>query len=193
MSNAVPKRIASLPEGKASYECFCGTVFVAKAGAVESGSRKSCKCLYSKPKKHGLRFHPLYGRWLTMKSRCYNDRCVAYWRYGAKGIKVCREWKENPAAFIEWAEAAGWKPGLTVDRLDNRKGYSPSNCRIATYQQQADNKRRYANSGRYPCVYARGGRWRAVVRRCGISHHLGTFDLARDANAAVLLFKRSAA
>lgn len=185
------KLLEHLNDGNAKFLCFCGKEFVAKERSVSLGRRKSCNCLYSQPKKHGLRFHPLYGRWLTMKTRCYNERCAEYSRYGALGIRVCKEWKENPAAFIGWAEKAGWTPGLTVDRLNNFKGYSPANCRIATYQQQADNKRRYRSSGKYPCVYLKGSRWSAHVRRHGKSHYLGTFSLAREANEAVLAFRRS--
>ena len=58
--------------------------------------------------------------------------------YGQRGIRVCDEWKDFQA-FYDWAMANGYKKGLTVDRLDPDKGYSPENCELVT---RAENSRR---------------------------------------------------
>ena len=49
--------------------------------------------------------------------------------YGARGISVCKEWHNFPV-FEKWAKESGWRLGLEIDRINNDKGYSPSNCRV---------------------------------------------------------------
>ena len=91
-------------------------------------------------KKHGLCGTPLYNVWLTMKQRCYNPRDKHYKWYGSKGVKVCSEWLNNVEEFVEWALNNGYKPGLTLDRIDSNGDYTPSNCRFITIQAQQRNK-----------------------------------------------------
>jgi len=74
-----------------------------------------------------------------MKGRCYTKSNTGYPRYGAKGITVCEEWINNPEAFINWALENGFKKGLSIDRIDGTKGYSPDNCRYVTMAEQMRN------------------------------------------------------
>lgn len=60
-----------------------------------------------------------------MKRRCYNEKDKAYRWYGAKGIKICDDWLNNPFLFEKWSLNNGYKDNLTIDRID----YSPDNCR----------------------------------------------------------------
>ena len=64
-----------------------------------------------------------------MWSRCYNPNRKDYSRYGGRGITICDEW-EDYKTFEKWMLDNGWKPGMSVDRIDNDKGYYPSNCRV---------------------------------------------------------------
>lgn len=75
-----------------------------------------------------------------MKQRCYNKNEKSYRWYGAKGIKVCEEWLNNPLLFEEWAMKNGYEDNLTIDRCDETKDYSPDNCRWITLSQNSKYK-----------------------------------------------------
>lgn len=121
----------------------------------------------------------LYWVWADMRSRCNCKTHKAYHNYGGRGIAVCDEWD----SFDRFAEDMGDKPtpSHTLDRIENDMGYSPDNCRWATRQEQALNKREYKNSssGHRNISFERRTirgytyeRWRVRVRREGkiLSH-----------------------
>ena len=90
-------------------------------------------------KRHGLVTHPLNVLWCGMKERCTNPNADNYKWYGGKGITVCDEWKDF-FPFYEWAVQNGWREGLTLDRIDGSKGYSPDNCRFVDFKTQCRNR-----------------------------------------------------
>lgn len=87
----------------------------------------------------------LYSIWENMKARCYNKNKPKYKTYGAKGIRVCKEWKESFDSFHDWAVSHGYRDSLTLDRKDPKGNYEPSNCRWASNKVQANNKRNSGN------------------------------------------------
>ena len=83
----------------------------------------------------------LYGIWESIKQRCCNPNVKSYKNYGGRGIDMCDEWYNSFLAFHKWAMANDYQEGLQIDRIDNDKGYSPSNCRFVTRKEQNRNRR----------------------------------------------------
>jgi hypothetical protein len=119
-------------------QCDCGSELIARAGALKSGNTKSCGC-QTRTRKHGLWKHPLYNVWQSMKTRCYNPKANRYQYYGGRGITVCEDWLDF-TTFYNWAMSNGYHQGLTLDRVDRDKGYSPENCRWVDVIKQNNNK-----------------------------------------------------
>ena len=113
--------------------CECGNKVVVRGDHLRGGRIKSCGCWSSNA--YGVSNldsnSPLVPTYMNMIYRCEDPKHIAYYRYGARGISVCKEWHDFKN-FEKWAEENNWKPGLEVDRIDNDKGYSPTNCRVVS-------------------------------------------------------------
>ena len=124
--------------------CDCGNFKVVTSKNLKRGNVKSCGCLLFESKtnlKHGMSTTKIYRIWCGMKRRCNSKNDRAYINYGARGIKVCDEWNNSFELFYRWAINNGYKEGLTIERIDNDKGYTPDNCKWATMEEQGHNKR----------------------------------------------------
>lgn len=82
---------------------------------------------------------PTYRSWLSMRHRCHTPSRDSYKYYGAKGIIVCERWRESYDDFLQ--DMGPRLPGTTLDRINSEGNYTPKNCRWATLEQQAENKK----------------------------------------------------
>lgn len=126
--------------------CECGNLTEVNGKDLRKGNTKSCGCFRgryprNKPSISYSNNKPtrLYRIYHNMKSRCYNKNFHKYKNYGARGVTICDEWKDDFQAFYDWAISNGYKDNLTIDRIDVNGNYEPNNCRWATNKQQSRN------------------------------------------------------
>ena len=122
-------------------KCDCGNTKSILGASLRNGSTTSCGCYNAeKSSTHNLTNHRIFNIWIRMKDRCNNPKHMHYNRYGGRGIRIYEHWENDVQEFYNWAISHGYKPSLTIDRIDNDKGYYPENCRWATVKQQMRNK-----------------------------------------------------
>lgn len=128
--------------------CDCGNEHFATAGTLLNGSCNSCGCLKSdivitRNTTHGLlRKHPVeYAVWCGVKSRC-NCKSHTSWKYyGGRGITICKRWNDSFACFLD-DMGPRVDSTMTIERVDNSKGYKPDNCIWANMSIQGRNTRK---------------------------------------------------
>lgn len=124
-------------------KCKCGNIKNIRADRLKSGNTKSCGCLWKEAiikanSTHGMYKSLEYASWLHMLNRCGNPKNDGYDGYGGRGITVCKRWLK----FENFFEDMGIrKKGLSIERIDNNKGYYKENCKWATTLEQSRNKR----------------------------------------------------
>lgn len=192
--------------GRRRWDCLCdcGKLLVVQQNNLQSGNTTSCGCSHigkkmpnrKKPRRDlgrlgmkprhghacGYKKTSEYGTWFAIIARCFDENCPAYPRYGGRGIRMCDGWR---ASFESFLESMGTKPSpdLSIDRIDNERGYdcgrcddclarnASANCRWATRKEQSRNMRSnhmitYNNETLPICDWAE-----RLGIRVGVLHH----------------------
>lgn len=137
--------------------CVCGNLVKLDYRQYNYGGKRSCGCLHIDTARkqgknnttHGAKSNgkvtPEYRSWASMKNRCNNPKDKAYYRYGGRGITVCKEWS---VSFEKFLKDVGIRPSNyhSLDRINNNGNYEPGNVRWATAKQQANNRRSNKNA-----------------------------------------------
>ena len=119
-------------------KCECGNEKIIREDCFICGGTQSCGCILSNLARnklikhnttHGLSHTRLNKEWRGIKYRSQ----IGY-------STICNEWSDDFKAFHDWAIKNGYADNLTIDRIDNNRGYEPSNCRWITIQEQQRNK-----------------------------------------------------
>ena len=141
--------------GKSVWNCLCdcGETTTARGVALRNEIKRSCGCLQRKTASdlnivHGFARNEkerLYNIWCGIKERCNSPNNKAYMYYGGRGITICKEWDSDYVSFRDWAMQNGYADNLSIDRIDVNGNYEPGNCRWATAEEQANNKRNTIN------------------------------------------------
>ena len=143
----------SQQKARARWECRCrcGRTIVRRGDHLGRAHLfQSCGCVsrwfvktISQQHGHarGAGSSATYSTWCSMRKRCEKSDEDGFAQYGGKGISLCKAWRDDFCAFLN--DMGERPPGRTIDRIDNRFGYFPANCRWATPLEQRHNQARW--------------------------------------------------
>lgn len=122
-------------------ECKCGNTGKILLNNLTCGLSTGCpKCRVNRivGYKNNITRDPMHHIWYNMMNRCYNPNYKNFKNYGGRGIGVCKHW-HNIENFVR--DMSPRPEGLTIDRINNDRGYSKENCRWVDWKTQANNKK----------------------------------------------------
>jgi hypothetical protein len=162
--------IIEYKNSKFTCRCVCGKETIVVPKNLINGRIVSCGCQNKEKTKERMTLHGdsgkrLYRIYRGMLARCYDPKSEKYKDYGGRGIKVCEEWLSNYVIFREWALNNGYSDELSIDRIDNDKGYSPDNCRWTTLGVQRANQRPHKEHSK-KIVWEINGEIKSAIEWC---------------------------
>ena len=134
--------------GRQTWKCICecGNIVYRDATSITRDYYHACLHCSSvhRATKHNMCKSQLYNIYNNMKQRCYNKNRPDYKWYGNENKTIYSQWlgKNGFVNFQKWANENGYKEGLTIDRIDTKGNYEPSNCRWVSNIVQKNNTRR---------------------------------------------------
>lgn len=183
--------------------CKCGTEKYILNLCLKSKKSKtqSCGCLASEkasrraietpPRlKHGGairvngRQNPTYASWVAMLTRCHDEKCSVYHRYGGFGIVVCDRWRDPDHGYQCFLEDMGERPSraYSIDRIAGSKVYSKETCRWATRDQQNRNVGlKKSNTSGYKGINKHGSGWTVEIRMDEGKKYIGLYKTKEEA------------
>jgi len=108
----------------------CDHIMTATRGNLVRGTvEDKCACVHTITPvntTHGLAYTPEYWAWTAMKQSCSNPNNIRFMEYGARGVKVCKEWENS---FMAFYRDMGERPGkkYRVDLIDRDGHFTPDN------------------------------------------------------------------
>lgn len=144
----VVKRGPDYRKGVPTWECVCecGNTRTVRAGILTRGESQSCGCLKKEIQRarmvaantlHGMTGTRTHRIWCGIVTRCTDKNSTSFKKYGAKGITISARWEHFENFY---ADMGNCPDGLTIDRIDNSKGYESGNCRWASMETQQNNR-----------------------------------------------------
>jgi hypothetical protein len=152
-----PTETSKLKRRYGLYKCpYCNIVFKAQTMNIKNNTTKSCGCLRRDTMSiigsvsrgtHNMCKTPIHNSWTNLKTRCTNENTEHYKDYGGRGITYCERWEIFDNFLLDMGST--WKPGLSIDRINNDGNYEPSNCKWSTPLEQLSNRRPYKKGARH--------------------------------------------
>lgn len=166
--------------------CACGKIKIVRSVSLRNGHTKSCGCLQKDIIRkirttHGMQKTLIYKIWAAMLQRCNNPKDKAYKDYGGRGIKVCERWLKFENFFADMGERP---ENLTIERIDNDKGYYKKNCGWRSRTEQARNQRMCKpNKTGFTGVswHKQGRKYQVYITANYKRHYLGLFAKLQEA------------
>lgn len=163
----------------------CGKHFETSLVCARNHGTSGCGSCRKSRLTHGQTNNPLYDIWHAMVSRCHNKSNSQYKYYGAKGVSVCSEWRNDMFSFFDCVSKLDnyMRDGYSLDRINVEGNYEPNNVRFATQRTQIINRRKMKNNSGYTGVYfyKKKNKFQSTICVNYKKNNLGCYENVEDA------------